>query len=101
MSATTTLAPSAANRFAVASPIPEPPPVISATLPSNRISISRSLRQRDSPRRERLTSAGLDARVRRVARRRMDDLQTTIDNLTRRVQRLEDELAIHRLIVRY
>jgi uncharacterized protein (TIGR02246 family) len=31
----------------------------------------------------------------------MDDLHTRLEHLTRRVQALEDELAIHRLIVRY
>ena len=31
----------------------------------------------------------------------MADLSAEIENLTRRVQKLEDELAIHRLIVRY
>jgi uncharacterized protein (TIGR02246 family) len=31
----------------------------------------------------------------------MDDLRTQLDALTRRVQALEDELAIHRVIVRY
>jgi uncharacterized protein (TIGR02246 family) len=31
----------------------------------------------------------------------MDDLGTRLEHLTRRVQALEDELAIHRLIVRY
>ena len=31
----------------------------------------------------------------------MDDLERQVDELTRRVQALEDELAIHRLIVRY
>lgn len=31
----------------------------------------------------------------------MDDLHKKLDDLTRRVQTLEDELAIHRVIVRY
>jgi len=31
----------------------------------------------------------------------MNKLEQTLDDLTRRVQALEDELAIHRLIVRY
>jgi uncharacterized protein (TIGR02246 family) len=31
----------------------------------------------------------------------MDDLEAAVASLTRRVQMLEDELAIHRLIVRY
>lgn len=31
----------------------------------------------------------------------MSDLETTVQNLERRVRALEDELAIHRLIVRY
>src|SRR5262245_13653217 len=36
MSATTTLAPSSAQRSAVALPMPTPPPVIKATLPASR-----------------------------------------------------------------
>ena len=40
MSPSTTFAPSAANLRAVAKPIPEHPPVITAVLPSNRPAIS-------------------------------------------------------------
>jgi hypothetical protein len=50
MSATTTLAPSAANRRAAASPSPDAPPVTSATLSWNRIAPPRGTgRRRPSP----------------------------------------------------
>src|ERR1700756_1475542 len=45
ISSTTTFAPSRANTKAVACPIPEAPPVISATLPSSRPAISMHLRK--------------------------------------------------------
>src|SRR3954447_1038143 len=42
-SPTVTCAPSSASRRAVAAPIPDPPPVITATLPSNRLMLAMSV----------------------------------------------------------